>query len=87
MAATLNLQKECAKAGLKHVFGYTLTMLHDDEPVEVKIYALNDDGLHNLLRIQRAVMVDSEQNVLGYDRLLACAAGCVLVFAKVPPAG
>lgn len=81
MAATLNLQKECAKAGLKHVFGYTLTMLHDDEPVEVKIYALNDDGLHNLLRIQRAVMVDSEQNVLGYDRLLACAAGCVLVFA------
>lgn len=81
MAATLNLQKECAKAGLKHVFGYTLTMLHDDKPVEVKIYALNDDGLHNLLRIQRAVMVDSEQNVLGYDRLLACAAGCVLVFA------
>lgn len=81
MAATLNLQKECAKAGLKHVFGYTLTMLHDDESVEVKIYALNDDGLHNLLRIQRAVMVDSEQNVLGYDRLLACAAGCVLVFA------
>lgn len=81
MAATLNFQKECAGAGLKHVFGYSLTMEHDDESVEIKIYALNDAGLHNLLRIQRAVMVDSERHVLTYDRLLACAAGCVLVFA------
>lgn len=81
MAATLNLQKECAKAGLKHVFGYSLTMLHEEEPVDVKVYALTDEGLHNLLRIQRAVMVDSERQVLTYDRLLACAAGCVLVFA------
>lgn len=81
MAATLNLQKECAKAGLKHVFGYTLTMMHDEETVEMKIYALTREGLHNLLRVQRAVMVDSDRNVLAYDRLLACAAGCVLVFA------
>lgn len=81
MAATLNLQKECARAGLKHVFGYSLTMEHDGEPVDIKIYALNDEGLHNLLRIQRAVMVDSERHVLPYDRLLVCAAGCVLVLA------
>ena len=81
MAATLNLQKECAKSGLKPVFGYSLTMLHEEEQVDVKIYALNNQGLHNLLRIQRAVMVDSEKHVLAYDRLLACASGCALVFA------
>lgn len=81
MAATLNLQKECARAGLKHVFGYSLTMEHDGEPVDIKIYALNDEGLHNLLLIQRAVMVDSERHVLPYDRLLVCTAGRVLVFA------
>lgn len=81
MAATLNLQKECAKAGLRHIFGYTLTMIFNEETVEIKIYALTQEGLHNLLRVQRAVMVDSGRNVLAYDRLLACGAGCVLVFA------
>lgn len=81
MAATLNFQKECSKAGLKHIFGYTLTMQHEEERVEVKVYALTDEGLHNLLRIQRAVMVDCEHRELAYDRLLTCAAGCVLVFA------
>ena len=81
MAATLNFQKECVRAGLKHVFGYSLAMEHDGEPVDIKIYALNGGGLHNLLLIQRAVMVDSERYVLPYDRLLARAAGCVLVLA------
>ena len=81
MAATLLLQKACAAAGLKHIFGYTLTMVQDKMPVEVKVYALNDTGLHNLLRIQRAVMVDSAEHLLDYGRLLAYAEGCVLVLA------
>jgi len=67
MAATLNLQKECANTGLKHIFGYSLTMMHEEERVGLKIYALDNEGLHNLLRIQRAVMVDSEDNTLRYD--------------------
>ena len=33
MAATLNLQKECANTGLKHIFGYSLTMMHEEERV------------------------------------------------------
>ena len=81
MAATLNLQKECGKVGLKHVFGYSLAMVHDGESVNLKIYALDNEGLHNLLRIQRAVMVDSEDNTLRYEQLLMHAAGCVVVFA------
>ena len=81
MAATLNLQKECAKAGLKPLFGYTLTMLHNETKVEIKIYALSNKGLHNLLNIQREVMVNSEDGVIEYSRLFLYAEGCVIVFA------
>lgn len=81
MAATLNLQKECAKAGLKPVFGYTLTMLHNETKVEIKIYALSNKGLHNLLNIQREVMVNSEGSVIEYSRLFLYAEGCAIVFA------
>ena len=81
MAATLNLQKECAKAGLKPVFGYTLTMLHNETKVEIKIYALSNKGLHNLLNIQREVMVNSEDGVIEYSRLFLYAEGCAIVFA------
>ena len=81
MAATLNLQKECAKAGLKPVFGYTLTMLHNETKIEIKIYALSNKGLHNLLNIQREVMVNSEEGVIEYSRLFLYAEGCAIVFA------
>lgn len=81
MAATLNLQKECAKAGLKPLFGYTLTMSHYDTKVEIKIYALSNKGLHNLLNIQREVMVNSEDGVIEYSRLFLYAEGCAIVFA------
>ena len=77
----LNFQKECAKNGLKHIFGYSLTMIHEEEAVNLKIYALNNEGLHNLLHIQSAVMVVSENNTIRYEQLLMYAAGCVPVFA------
>lgn len=80
MAATLNLQKECAKAGIKPVFGYTLTMLHNETKVEIKIYALSNKGLHNLLNIQREVMVNSEDGVIKYSELFLYAEGCAIVF-------
>ena len=78
MAATLNLQKECTKTGLKPVFGYTLTMLHNETKVEIKIYALSNKGLHNLLNIQREVMVNSEDSVIEYSRLFLYAEGCAI---------
>lgn len=81
MAATLNFQKECATNGLKHIFGYSLTMIHEEEAVNLKIYVLNNEGLHNLLRIQSAVMVVSENNTIRYEQLLMYAVGCVPVFA------
>lgn len=83
MAATLNLQKECAKAGLKHIFGYSLTMQHYETMVDVKLYALTNEGLHNLLQIQREVMVDSEEATTEYSKLLCYGKGCVLVLGTL----
>lgn len=82
MAATLTLQKECAKAELKHVFGYSFTLNHLDKKVEMKIYALTDKGLRNMLRIQKAIMVDSTDQTLTLRQLLDYAEGLVLVLGK-----
>jgi DNA polymerase-3 subunit alpha len=83
MAGTLNLQKECAKAGLKHVFGYSFTMEENGEQAEMKIYCQTQKGLQNLLCIQKEIMVDSENNTLSLDALLKCAKGNVLVFGTL----
>lgn len=82
MAATLNLQKECIAAEIKHVFGYSFTLNHIDEKVELKIYALNQVGLRNMLRIQKAIMVDSPDKTLTLRELLDRAEGTTLVLGK-----
>lgn len=83
MAATLNLQKECKAAGIKHIFGYSLTVEHLDEKIEMKVYAINQIGLQNLLRIQKAVMVDSETPTISVDNLNQYGEGNILVFGKL----
>jgi DNA polymerase-3 subunit alpha len=80
MAATLNLQKECAKAGIKHVFGYSFTLEENGETAGMKIYVRTQTGLQNLLRIQKEIMVDSVNHTLTFDALLKYAGGNVLVF-------
>lgn len=82
LAGTLGLQKACASLGLRPVFGYSCTCLADSERVEIKLYALNREGLGNLLRIQKSVMVDNPGHVLEYGKLLRHASGCVLVFGR-----
>jgi DNA polymerase-3 subunit alpha len=83
MAGTLNLQKECAKSGLKHVFGYSFSLEVNGETVDMKIYCQSQPGLRNLLRIQKEIMVDSENNTLSFPSLLKHAEGNVLVFGKL----
>ena len=83
MAATLNLQKECKAARIKHIFGYSLIVEHLNEKIEMKVYALNQIGLQNLLRIQKAVMVDSENQTISVDNLNQYGEGNVLVFGKL----
>lgn len=83
MAATFNLQKECDKAGIKHIFGYSFTLQFYDEKVDMKVYSLSQKGLRNLLRIQKEIMVDSEENILTLSQLLTHGEGNVLVFGKL----
>lgn len=83
MGATLALQKECAKAGLRPVFGYSCTLVHEGEKVDVKIYCQTQRGLRNLLRIQKAVMVDSEDATLALPDLLRYSDGNVVVLGRL----
>ena len=82
MGATLNLQKECSSTGLKYVFGYSFLLRHGDETVEMKLYCQSQKGLRNLLRIQKALMVDSEEHTMTLRQLTDHAEGNVLVFGK-----
>lgn len=83
MAATLNLQKECEAQGIKHVFGYTLELEHEGEKVEMKVYAQTQRGMRNLLRIQKEIMVDSDNRTLSLQGLLTHGEGNVLVLGKL----
>lgn len=83
MAATLNFQKECKKAGIKHIFGYSFTLEHKDCKVDMKIYCQSQKGLRNLLRIQKEIMVDSPTHTLSLSGLLTHAEGNVLVIGKL----
>lgn len=85
MAATLNLQKACQREGVKPVFGYTLTLEHDGEKADMKVYCQSMRGLRNLLRMQKEIMVDSENRTLSLGGLLAGAEGNVLVLGKLAP--
>lgn len=83
MAATLILQKECLKANISHVFGYSFTMKHFDLKVDMKIYCQTQEGLQNLFRIQKAIMVDSPENTIDLHDLKLYAKGNVLVLGSM----
>lgn len=83
MGATLTLQKECAKAGITPIFGYTCTLAHEGEKTDIKIYCQSQRGLRNLLRIQKAVMVDASDATLPLPELLRRGEGNVLVLGRL----
>ena len=82
MAATLELQREATKMGLRYVFGYSLTIAVGDSKVGAKIYANTQRGFENMLRIQKAVCVDREDGIIDYSQLVRYADGNCLVFDK-----
>jgi len=83
MAATLTFQKECIKAGIKPVFGYSFMVDHLDEKIEMKVYCQTKQGLKNLLRLHKTIMVDSLNKTISIQDLLKYADGNVLVFGKL----
>ena len=82
MAACYNLQKECEAAGIKYVFGYSLDFFDGENTVGAKVYVQTQKGLQNLLRIQKAIMVDSEDKKIPLEELLNRGEGNVIVLDK-----
>lgn len=83
MAATYALQKECESKEMHFVFGYTLTIVDYDEClVGAKIYVLTQQGLQNLLRIQKTINVNNPNKTITIEQLLKYSNGNVLVFDK-----
>lgn len=87
MAGLFQLQKECQAAGITPVFGYSLTVANpsnvNNPKFGAKVYVQTQDGLRNLLRIQKAIMVDSEDQTIDIDTLLDLGRGNVFVFDKL----
>lgn len=82
MAGVLVLQKECLSAGISPVFGYSLTFTDGVDKVGAKIYCQTQNGLQNLLRIQKAINVDSTDKIIDLVELLNRGEGNVIVFDK-----
>lgn len=86
MAACFTLQKECGAAGLTPVFGYSLTVEDDEERFGAKVYVQTQKGYRNLLRIQKAIMVDNvDIKTISLDELKRRGEGNVLVMDKYTP--
>ncbi len=86
MAACFIFQKECDAAGINPVFGYSLTVEADGFNFGAKVYVQTQRGFRNLLRIQKAIMVDNVENkTIDISELLNRAEGNVLVLDKYAP--
>lgn len=83
MAATLTLQKECDKAEIGYVYGYSLTLDDCGEDVDMKVYCQTQQGLRNLLRIHKEIMVESESRKIDLATLIKHAEGNILVLGTL----
>lgn len=87
MAACFIFQKECDAAGIKPVFGYSLTVeVEEGFKFGAKVYVQSQRGFRNLLRIQKAIMVDNVENkTIDLEELINRAEGNVIVLDKYTP--
>lgn len=87
MASLYNLQCECKSADLVPVFGYSLRCrVNSESTFDAKVLVQTQQGLQNLLRIQKAIMVDNaEEGEIAMEELKARGKGNVLVFGKFSP--
>jgi DNA polymerase-3 subunit alpha len=77
MGALFQLQKDASAAGMKPIFGYSFDC---SEGFSGKIYVKNHTGLRNLLRVQKAIMVDSPDKTISFQELLQRGEGNYFVF-------
>lgn len=87
MASLYDLQCGCKSAGLTPVFGYSLRCrVARDCCFDAKVYVQSQKGLQNLLRIQKAIMVDNPAiGEITLEELKKWGKGNVLVFGKLSP--
>ena len=79
-ASSLDLQRSASAAGLAYTFGYGLSVSMGGANVDVILYAKNQEGFRNILRLQKTVGVDEcEVDVV---ELMNRARGNSLVFSK-----
>jgi putative DNA polymerase III, alpha subunit len=82
MASLYAFQRDCEAAGINPVFGYSLTVNDGVTTFGGKVFVQSQKGLRNLLRIQKAIMVDSDDKTIYIEELLNHAEGNVFVFDK-----
>lgn len=86
MAACFTLQKECESAGITPVFGYSMTVEDEELKFNAKVYVQSQKGFRNLLRIQKAIMVDNVENkTIQLSELIRRGEGNVLIMDKYSP--
>ena len=84
MASCFTLQKECESAGVNPIFGYSMVVEDGEDRFECKVYVQTQVGYRNLLRIQKAIMVDNVENkTISLEELLRRGKGNVLVMGKL----
>ena len=83
MASLYQMQKECEAVGITPVFGYSLAFYCNETLVGGKVYVQTQKGFRNLLRIQKAIMVDSEDKTIDISELIKRGEGNVFVFDKL----
>lgn len=82
MASLYAFQRDCEAADINPIFGYSLEITDGVTKFGGKVFVQSQKGLRNLLRIQKAVMVDSEDKTIYIQELLDHAEGNVFVFDK-----
>ena len=82
MASLFAFQKECEATSVTPVFGYSLTFTDNDNSVGAKVYVQTQQGLRNLLRIQKCIMVDNPEHTIDLNELELRGKGNVLVLDK-----
>lgn len=83
MASLFQFQKDCGAAGITPVFGYSLTFYDGEQSVDGKVYVQTQQGLRNLLRIQKTIMVDSSDQTIDISELLKLGEGNVFVLSLI----
>lgn len=83
MASLFRFQKDADSTKITPVFGYSLTFIDKGQKVDAKVYVQTQEGLRNLLRIQKAIMVDNDAHYIDFDELLSRGKGNILVFGKL----